>query len=275
MATRKKPPPPPPKRRAAPAKPAARRPVMTVGAEPHAPPPPPLTWSEWYNTKASEREQTAFDRAAASIDAGAEDDRKLRGETPFVEALRGTVLYLPLLDYVKTGGRLAMFFQGKRVYAKTPLSGIRSGGPVERLADVVVLHPGLYSYTDVTRNGDAFQKWLTDHAGTVTVLRENPSEVVIIDKPYFTNYALLVGRDTAWEPDLATYGSPTWLPPGTGLLAYWKNTDPAPSSDLAGIVAALKEGAEGVSSAAKTAMTVITVLGAAYLVHELKPVQKG
>lgn len=257
---------------------------------PPPPPPPPaqptVTWVEWYNTGSTPDQQSAFDRAASVIDNGGAPYRKGGDYENYVENWRsqGPAFYNALVNYRDTGGRRALFAVPPKDYGPRPISVVRQGGPIEALsADMLVLHPGRYTYTDVTANGPAFRAWLAIVREGVTVGQTqlsatacsicNVAEGLPAGMPYYIDYEFTVAKDTAWPTTVngaKLNGTPTWLPMSINIVDYWGQvTTSKPDWDAPGRI--LAKAADAAESAGKGVLVTAALLAAAYLVFALKP----
>lgn len=299
------PPPVPPKRRGGrvparpplvgadpPAPPVAPEPVQAAEMPPMGPPPPPppvqtiATWVQWYNNGATADQQNAFDRAASVIDNGGAPYRKGGDYENYVENWRsqGQGFYDALVNYRDTGGRRALFAVPPKDYGSRPISVFSQGGPIERVdTNMLILHPGRYTYTDVTANGPGFMKWLQATRDSVTVGQTqvsasacnmcNQADGMPLGAPYYTDYEFTVSKDTGW-PDVVfgskLMGTPTWLPMSINIVDYWGQvTKSAPDWDAPG--RALRKAADAAESAGKGILVTAALVATAYLVYALKP----
>jgi hypothetical protein len=193
------------------------------------------TWADWYNA-ASPEDQSAFDRAASVIDNGGAPYQKGGTYESYVDnwKSRGPAFYAAIVNYRDTGGRVAFFSVPPKDYGTRPISAAAKGGPIEPWAtNMLVLHPGRYTYSDVMANGPAFRSWLgivtQKQAGkvlrpvTVGQVQTSPS-VLPGGDPYYVDYEFMVAEDTAWPDNIQgqkLMGTPTWLPPSINIVDYW------------------------------------------------------
>jgi hypothetical protein len=188
---------------------------------------PTVTWVAWYNSHASE--QDSFDEAAKALDDPSTTPEQKQNYITFFggsddekEALR---------NYVATGGRAALFAKPAQNYGPKPIAVAKPSGPIEPApsgSGDVTLHPGTYTYSNVTSTGEGFDAWVQNNAKTVknTVVQTSVS-VLPGGASYYTDNLFVVYQDTLWPSTLK--GLPTWLPPGTDPVKYWgKVTPPAP-----------------------------------------------
>jgi hypothetical protein len=219
---------------------------------------PAVTWVAWYNSHGDE--QNSFDEAAAALDDtsttpeqkqhyidffGGSDDEK--------EALR---------NYVATGGRAALFAAPAKNYGTTPIAVIKPSGPIESAPNGVTLHPGTYTYSNITQTGEGFDAWVQSNTKTVknTVVQTSVS-VLPGGASYYTDNLFVVYQDTLWPSNLK--GLPTWLPPGTDPVKYWgKVTPPAPPDW--GAITPPKETLQWIGIAAAVA---VVLVGGALVVY--------
>lgn len=301
------PPPAPPKRRGG--RPPKREPlvgttpapepVQAAEVPPMGPPPPPpveaneptlvetlATWVHWYNTGATPDQQNAFDRAASVIDNGGTAYQRGGPNANYVENWRsqGPDFYAALVNYRDTGGRRALFAVPAKDYGPRPISVVKQGGPIEALAsNMLVLHPGRYTYTDVTANGPAFRDWLGIVREAVTVGQTQVSAAVCnmcsmaeglpAGAPYYVDYEFTVSKDTAWPTAVAgapLHGTPTWLPMTINIVSYWGQVTTS-KPDWGAPGRAIDQAASAAASAGKGLLMATGLLAAAYLVFALKP----
>lgn len=289
---KKKPEPPPRRRRAPPPPPAPPVDEASVGAEPPTPVPPvpegnftaatgapvptppevKATWVDWYNS-APGNVQATFDRAASVIDNGGSPYQKGGTYEAYVDNWHsaGPEFYGALVNYRDTGGRRALFAVPAKDYGKRPISNAQKGGPIERVSPTMLaLHPGRYSYTDVTSKGPAFRMWLQLVRVAVTVgqTQVSPSALPGGD-PYYIDYEFLVSQDTAW-PDAVNgeklNGTPTWVPKGINIIDYWGQvTSSHPDWDAPG------RAIDKATDIGKGVLTFAAMLALGYVVYALKP----
>jgi hypothetical protein len=264
--SRRKPPPPAPRK---------RRPVIGQAAEvvppTQGPPAPNYSWVDWYNAATAE-EQRDFDRAGSVIDNGGAPYQKGGKFENYVENWRskGAPFYQALVNYRDTGGRKALFAVPPKDYGPRPISTAKQGGPIERQAsNMLVLHPGKYTYTDVTQNGPAFRQWLAIVKSAVTVGQTQIATAVLAGDPYYVDYEFLVSQDTAW-PDAVNgnrlQGTPTWLPTSINIIDYWGQV--TKSSPDWGWPGRQLDAAGGIL---KGVGTVAAFLAMAYVMYNLRP----
>lgn len=190
-------------------------------------PPPPMSWLDWYNGHATPDQQSAFDRAASVIDNGGVPYKKGGSQEMYVENWKsqGPDFYNALVNYRDTGGRRALFAVPPKNYGGKPISTVNPGGPIEKAgAGMLVLHPGRYTYSDVTANGPAFRQWLAIVKSSVTLGQIQVSQAALGGDPYYIDYEFLVDKDTAWPDAVAgqkLHGTPTWVPEGINIVTYW------------------------------------------------------
>lgn len=245
-----------------------------------------MTWVEWYNTGATPDQQNAFDRAASVIDNGGGAYQKGGSNANYVENWRsqGPAFYGAIVNYRDTGGRRALFAVPAKDYGPRPISVVKQGGPIEALsADMLVLHPGRYTYTDVTANGPAFRDWVGLVKEGVTIGQTQLSaaacsscslaEGLPPNMPYYIDYEFTVAKDTAWPTAVngnKLHGTPTWLPMSINIVDYWGQvTTSKPDWDAPG--RALAKAGDAAESAGKGILVAISLAAAAYLVYALKP----
>lgn len=265
-------------RRVAP--PPEPEPVEAVGAVvpstegPPAPPAPPTKgWLEWYNGAALD-DQQAFDRAASVIDNGGVPYQKGGSQEQYVEnwRSRGPEFYSALVNYRDTGGRRALFAQPEKDYGARPISMVAKGGPIEQVAQAMwMLHPGRYTYTDVTDNGPAFENWLRiTQAKSVSVGQTQVSPSTNpFGKPYYTDVEFMVSADTPWPAEVngqKLNGFPTWLPKKINIVDYWGQVTKYQPDWLAPF-----RGLDTAADLAKSIGTLAAIIGIAYVVHTLAP----
>jgi hypothetical protein len=250
-------------------------------------PPAPTSWVDWYNHRATPEQQQQFDYGASVIDNGGVPFQKGGPEDAWVETWRlrqpayffnaieryktsDPSFWQALLNYRDTGGRAALFHPPKD-YGPRPISEPHQTGPIEVVnPTMLVLHPGRYSYSDVTANGPAFRDWLDIVKKAVTVGQKQISSSVIPGgDPYYIDYEFTVTQDTAW-PTIVNgqklHGNPTWVPKGINIVTYWGQvTTSHPDWDAPGRLAAQA------GDMVKGIATLAGVLALAYVVYTLKP----
>jgi hypothetical protein len=228
------------------------------------------TWTNWYNKGATSAQQDLFDRVTKVLDAGGIDYMQGGANRNYIDRWQYTDpdVYKALVIYRDTGGRRALFARltpGSAVYGTKPISVIRPGGPIEKDAGRVVLHPGRYTYSAIAAQGSGFKSWLDAAIASrsAQLLRtqasEEPSWLASLFKvpsaPIYIDYEFLVAADLPWDTSLL--GNPAWLPETDDVVKYWGKPTPhaAPSLD------ALREAAEAAKGALK-GLASLALLGA-------------
>jgi hypothetical protein len=184
---------------------------------------PVVTWVDWYNTHADE--QGTFDKDSAALDDPSTTPEQKQNYIDFFGGSDGEKAALQ--NYVATGGRAALFAKPAKNYGTKPIAVVKPAGPIEAAPGGVTLHPGTYTYSNVTQTGEGFDEWVKNNAKTVKNTVVQASASVLPGGPsYYTDNLLIVYQDTLWPANLN--GLPTWLPPGTDPVKYWgKVTPPA------------------------------------------------
>lgn len=260
-----------------------------VGETPPPPAPPPapaatpVTWIDWYN-HASADDQAWFDRAASVIDNGGAPYQRGGSQEAYVEnwKSRGADFYNAIVNYRDTGGRKGLFAVPPKDYGTKPVSTEGSAGPIERLGPgLAILHPGRYTYSDVTSNGPAFRQWLTamrqpavGHVqGSVALGQTQASTAVLGGDPYYVDYEFIVLTDTPW-PDQVNgqplHGLPTWLPTAINIVDYWGQVTTS-HPDWGAPLRAAQEAAGHAADMVKQIATLAAILGTVYVVYSLRP----
>lgn len=187
-----------------------------------------VTWVAWYNANGDQ--QDSFDEATKALDDTTTTPQQKQN---YIDFFGGSAdAKAALQNYVATGGRKALFAAPAKNYGSVPIAVAKPSGPIEQAPGAtpgnVTLHPGTYTYSNVTKNGEGFDEWVQANAKTVknTVVQTSASALPG-GASYYTDNLLIVYQDTLWPSSLS--GLPTWLPPGTDPIAYWgKVTPPAP-----------------------------------------------
>jgi len=194
-------------------------------------------WRSWYNA-ASATDQKLFDYFRSHYDNPASR----------IEALN----LIPL-----EGSRA----DAERAYAAWKLA-----------PEQIVLHPGHYVYSDVTKNGPAFKRWLTETARTVKVLETQEAVAVVLGGPYYIDYVFEVSRDVIWPAIVdgeALHGIPTWIPRSTKVSDYLKSPEAhVEFSDQ------MKKLAEETASVVKTTVALALVIVVAFLLSQASQAKK-
>jgi len=217
------------------------------------------TWLSWYNS-ATASDQSKFDEDVSALeDTSTTADQKAN----YISVFGGSdAEKSALTNYVATGGRAALFATPAKNYGPNPIAVIKPSGPIERATGGVTLHPGTYTYSDVTGTGDAFEQWVLDNGRTVKRTVAQTSASVLPGGPsYYTDNVLVVYQDTLWLSSLS--GLPTWLPPGTDPIKYWGKVTPPAGPELPH----LPDGA--VSWALVAGAVAVAVVGGALVVYYL------
>ena len=194
---------------------------------------PTVTWVAWYNTHGDQ--QSSFDEAASALDdPSTTPDQKQH----YIDSFGGSDdEKAALQNYVATGGRRALFAAPAKNYGSNPIAVIKPSGPIEAAPGGVILHPGTYTYSNVTSTGEGFDEWVQNNSKTVkNTVVQTSAAVLPGGVSYYTDNLFVVYQDTLWPMTLTqvwtpsnAMGMPTWLPPGTDPVKYWgKVTPPAP-----------------------------------------------
>lgn len=198
---------------------------------------PTVTWVAWYNSHGDD--QSSFDEAAAALDTtvapGIEQTPEQKQN--YIDFFGGSDdEKAALRNYVATGGRAALFAKPAKNYGTTPIAVVKPSGtgPITSAPGGVTLHPGTYTYSNVTGTGEGFDEWVQANAKTVknTVVQTSAS-VLPGGVSYYTDNLLVVYQDTLWPSSLT--GLPTWLPPGTDPVKYWGKVTPPAKPDFSWI----------------------------------------
>jgi len=218
---------------------------------------PAVTWVDWYNANAAE--QSSFDDATTALDdPSTTPDQKAN----YISVFGGSDdEKAALSNYVATGGRAALFAASAKNYGPNPIAVIKPSGPIESAPGGVTLHPGTYTYSDVSGTDDGFEQWVLANGATVkrTVVQTSASALPG-GAAYYTDNVLVVYQDTLWPASLT--GLPTWLPPGADAIKYWgKVTPPAkPNWDALSLPKPTTSAWIGITA-------VVVVVGAALIVY--------
>jgi hypothetical protein len=195
--------------------------------------PPVVTWVTWYNA-ASASDQSKFDDDSAVLDdTSTTSDQKANYITVFGGSASEKAA---LTNYVATGGRRALFATPPKDYGPNPIAVIKPAGPIEKTPDGSTLHPGTYTYRDVSGNsGGAFEQWVQANGKTVKrTVAQTQAAALPGGAAYYTDNVLVVYQDTLWPASLM--GLPTWLPPGTDPIKYWGKVLPPAGPDWGAII---------------------------------------
>jgi len=190
--------------------------------------PPTVTWVAWYNSHGDD--QSSFDDAAKALDTTTPEQTPEQKQN-YIDFFGGSDdEKAALRNYVATGGRRALFAAPAKNYGTNPIAVIKPSGPIEKAPNGVTLHPGTYTYSNVTQTGEGFDEWVQSNAKTVknTVVQTSAS-VLPGGVSYYTDNLLVVYQDTLWPASLS--GLPTWLPPGTDPVKYWGKVTPPAKPD--------------------------------------------
>lgn len=242
---------------------------------------PYASWVDWYNRGASADDQNLFDRVTCVLDEGGAPYMPGGAEQDYIEKWRFTrpSVYPALASYRDTGGRRALFAAKTKSYGDKPISSVRPDGPIVLdAAKNAVLHPGRYTYSVVSSQGDVFTKWLDAAVGRrdAQVLRtqvaEEPSMVATLlgyhTGTLYRDYEFLVAVDLPWSKEIP--GLPSWLPPGVDVAGYWGK----PSSKVTPNLEELKKAAEKAKEAFMGIASLALLGGAGYVLFLLASLSK-